>query len=120
MADIKYSVQLQYDKGGINLPLPVSTVEASITGTGIIVNKILVTTASPMALPLGGVTNPGLCTFKNLDATNSIIIGIDDTGLVTHDVIPAGGQAVRHMNGETPYVQANVADAMLFYTIIDQ
>lgn len=120
MSDISYAVQLTYDKNGRSLQVPATAITASLTNAGLTSGVILVTTASAMALPTSGITSPGLCIFKNLDATNSIIIGIDDTGLVTHDVIPAGGQVVRHMNGETPYAQANVADALLSYTIVDQ
>ena len=120
MADIRYALQFTYSKSGRTIHLPPVAIDVDSSKTGIISGIITVPSANALALPLDGVTDAGMCVFRNLSADNAIEIGIDDNGFVSQDTLPPGGLCVRFMDTRGPIAKAQTAPSLLEYTIIDQ
>lgn len=70
-------------------------------------------------LVLGDVSSIGYVALKNLDATNSIIVGSDGT-LYPIILRPNGGWAIVEWNAAAIHAKANVAICNLEYTIISE
>jgi hypothetical protein len=122
MSDVSLAIVLSYSKNGREFILRNATTAFDATGDGLASGVITATEAAAVAVPLGSVASPGLAVFQNLDDTNFIELGYDSTGFVAAMQIPAGGVAIVYLDGllAAPYVQADTADALLSYTIIEE
>ena len=76
--------------------------------------------AAAEAIEKGDVVTVGWCRFKNLDATNFVLIGYDDTGF-KHllKLLPGEAQVVR-LSQSTPQAQADTGAVLLAYTIYEE
>jgi hypothetical protein len=119
MADeLKIAIQATYTKNGRTLTIPAESDSVTVTGNKVVSGVMLATQASAIAVPIGGIGTVGYCIFKNLNATNYVNIGVDDSGLVVQTTLLAGEQCILRMTG-APYVQADTADCLLSYTVIE-
>lgn len=94
----------------------------TVTGNGYIENTQLIgTDAGGEALVLGEVGTPGWCRFQNLDDTNFVEIGFDDTGFVTFLKLLANEETGwMRISQAAPYARADTANVRLNYTIIEE
>jgi len=119
MADeLSYAMQVTYTHNGRTLQLPATTITVDVTGNNIVSGVMLATVASAVAVPIGAIGTSGFAVFRNLDATNYVNIGVDSAGLVVQTKLLAGEQCMMRMTA-APYVQADTADCLLSYTVIE-
>ena len=72
------------------------------------------------ALDMGELTTAGYAQFTNLDSTNYVEIGIDDTGTFEPLVkLKAGEAAILRLTTNAPYARANTAAVDLDYLIFE-
>jgi hypothetical protein len=72
------------------------------------------------ALGLGSLTTPGFAVFQNLDATNFIELGIDDTGTFeAFAKLKPGEIGMIRLTTLAPYAKADTAAVDLFYLIYE-
>lgn len=76
--------------------------------------------AAHEALPMGDVATAGWARFENLDATNYVQIGVDNTGtfIPVIKLMPSECVIVR-LATNAPYAKANTAAVKLDYEIYD-
>jgi hypothetical protein len=110
--------QISYSKNGKTLTITPVNIYITCTGNGVSAGVSSFGFAAAAAIPLGGVTSPGFAKFKNLDATNSIRIGWDDSGFVYFTTIPAGKEITVFLKA-APWALALTAAVLLEYTIFD-
>jgi len=67
----------------------------------------------------GDVSTVGWCYFKNLDSTNYIEIGFDDTGFVTFLKLKPGEAAICRLSQDVPQAKADTGACDLEYAIIE-
>ena len=123
MADLEMALQLRYSKSGRALSYSPTQVAATLTGTGMADGVVSIGTgAGGTALPLGSVATPGVCVIANLDATNYVTLGYDDSGFVAVMKILPGGFVVVHLDGAiaAPYLKADTDACLVSYTIAAQ
>ena len=122
MADeLTISASGTYYKNGVRRNFTADSLQVDVSGDGMINNVQEITAvAGGEAIELGDVATPGWARFKNLDDTNFIEIGFDDTGFVTFLKLLAGEETgwIR-LSQAAPYAQADTAACLLEYTIID-
>ena len=76
--------------------------------------------AAHEALPMGDVAAAGWGFFKNLDATNYVQIGVDNTGtFIPFLRLNAGEFCFVRLATNAPYAKANTAAVQLKYLIFD-
>lgn len=122
MADFSYVLEFAYSKSGTRLPFNSGKIDVALTGTGMASALLTVTESAALAIPLAGVTSPGLMVLENLDATNYIQLGYDDSGFVAVMRVRPGQLLIVSLIGlmEAPYAQANTANCLSRYTIVPQ
>ena len=116
---LQTSVTCTYVKSGVSVQDVIISTTEDLTGAGRAGDVISATTAA-MAIPLGGVTSPGgVAFFKNLNATNYVEIGFDDSGFVSIAKLLPGQIALIPLVA-APWVRANTAACLLQYKIMDR
>lgn len=90
----------------------------TMTGTDFVHNTQNIATSAE-ALAKGDITTPGYCMFHNLDGTNYVEIGYDDTGFKPTVRLNAGEWAMFRCTQAAPQAQANTAAVNLEYIILE-
>ena len=118
--ELNFSVSVTYNKSGVNTARAVLASAEDLTGAGTVQAIKLVGFAAAEALALGGVTTPGgVAWFKNLNATNFVQIGFDDTGFVPiAKLLPGECALIPLVNA--PWAQADTGACLLEYQIFDR
>jgi len=113
------TITTTYTKNGVTFSEAIVGGPETLTGGGVQGGVVSVTT-SAMAIPLGGVTTPGgLAVFKNLNATNYLEIGFDDSGFVAFaKLLPGQVACIPLVNA--PWARANTAACLMQYKIMDR
>ena len=116
-----YQVRMTIDEDGRRQDIATAAIDPGQTGKAIMSGVLSVVHTSATEVPLGPVTTPGWAMFRNLDATNYVNLGYDDTGFVAVMKIGAGQCVVVSLDAvlAAPYVQAAVATCLLDYTILN-
>jgi hypothetical protein len=120
MADeLKITGQLWFTKGGIKINLGTRDHFVTVSGDHAI-HKSQEIGTSAEALDIGEITTVGYCWFRNMDSTNFVEIGYDDTGFKNLIKLKAGEECgpVRLGQG-APYALADTAAVDLEYVIIE-
>lgn len=119
MADqLQTNITVTYKKGNVTFSEVTVAAAEDLTGAGV-ASGIISATTTAAAIPLGGVTAPGVATFKNLDATNYLEIGFDSSGFVSFSKLLPGEVAIIPLVN-APWVRAHTAACLLQYKIMDR
>jgi hypothetical protein len=121
MADeITIKVYLSVSKTGVPA-ITQSPGQKTITMTG--TDLILATQSigtSAENINKGEITTPGMCIMHNLDATNFVEIGHDETGSFVADVkIKAGEWNLFRLNQAVPQGKADTGAVLLEYLMLE-
>jgi hypothetical protein len=119
MADeITAQVRLTFSKGGISLSRGPNSFNVDVSGSDAIhATQNIDTTAENIAK--GDITTPGYMWVKNLDSTNFVEIGYDDTGFKNLIKLKAGEEALFRLTQTTPQAKADTAAVDIEYMIIE-
>ena len=123
MADEITIVQkLTYEKGGSKFQIPSTTINVDAAGTNWIHNVQSIGTGSHEAISVGDVSSAELFYFKNLDATNYVDIGTDNTGTFIPAIrVKAGKEGwIPCVSTNALYAKANTASVNLEYFLASQ
>jgi len=122
MSDVTFNMTAKYDKNGTDLQFGTGSVGVDLTGDEMIDGVLTATSAAALAIPLGGVSTGGVCIIHNLDDTNYVTLGYDDTGFQSVMQILAGDFIKVYLDDliSAPYVQADTADCLIRYLIFEQ
>jgi hypothetical protein len=117
--EITLVIQIQQTKNGKSFADSTGGLSITQTGNSVSSGVILALEASAVSLPLGDIASPGLALVRNLDATNYIELGYDDTGFEAVMKIPAGQAVLVSLDGimAAPQVKANTANALTSFSI---
>ena len=74
---------------------------------------------SAETLAKGSIGTVGVCEFQNLDATNFVEIGFDDTGFKSVIKLKAGERFVVRLSTSAPQAKADTASVELAYTMYE-
>ena len=120
--EITLAIQIQQTKNGRSFQDATGALSITQTGNSYVTGVVLALAASAVSLPIGDVAAPGLALVRNLDATNYIELGYDDTGFVAVMKIPAGQAVLVSLDGimAAPQVKANTANALTSFSIFAQ
>lgn len=107
-----------YSKNGKRQVFSGSSLAVTVT-ENVVIDNVQSIGTSAEALALGDVAVPGWCRFKNLDATNYVEIGFDDSGFVTFLKLLKGEETGwMRISQAAPYARANTGAVLLDYTIV--
>ena len=117
--EITLAIQIQQTKNGKSFTDSTGGLSITQTGNSVSSGVILALAASAVSLPLGDIATPGLALVRNLDATNYVELGYDDTGFEAVMKIPAGQAVLVSLDGimAAPQVKANTANALTSFSI---
>ena len=120
MADeISYAVQIQYSKNGRSQVKAATSNTLDVTGNNLVSGVEATANDAHNAIDKGGIGTLGLCHFENLDATNTIEIGYDDSGaFVTAASLAPGMEALFKPTGAV-YHKAGAGTPLLSYTLFE-
>ena len=117
--ELTITISATYNQDGVAFNEIMTQDYQDLTGHGVSRGVTSVAT-SAAALELAGVTTPGgVALFKNLDATNYVEIGWDDSGFVAAVKLLAGQVALVPLVN-APWAKANTGACLLQYTIFDR
>jgi hypothetical protein len=123
MADeITMQVYLTFDKNGIAaFDIDSGNVSVDVTGNNAVYNIQDVGTSAEN-LVVGDVGTAGFIIAHNLDATNFVEIGYDDTGFVSCTKLKAGEWQLFRMSdsASTPQAKFDTGAGMLEYYLIEE
>lgn len=93
--------------------------QVTMTGTDLIYGSQIIGTSAEN-INKGEVTTPGMSLFHNLDSTNYIEIGHDETGSFVADIkVKAGEWCLVRLNQTTPQAKATGGNVAVEYLIIE-
>lgn len=107
-----------YSKNGRTRQLTSTSTEHDVTANTVIEQVQSIGFEAHEAIALGDVATFGFAYFKNLDATNFVRIGIDETGTFHPFIKLLAGQEAQVWLSEAPYAQANTGAVLLDYLIV--
>jgi hypothetical protein len=116
--ELKLRFGADFAKGSAAVAMDVQTQNITITGTRYIRNVQTVGTGAE-ALLLGDLATVGYIIAHNLDATNFVEIGYDDTGFKNMVTLKAGEYAQFRSSQAAPQARADTASVELEYTIFE-
>jgi hypothetical protein len=115
--ELTVSVDVRYAKGGDSLNFSTAK-QITVSGTKRISNvQALSTTAEVVAV--GEVGTAGVAWFKNLDATNNILLGLDSDADPSFAVIKPGEAFVIRLASSTLYAKSSAGTPSLAYGVIE-
>ena len=117
--ELKIITQMRFSKGGTELIRGSKDTFVTVSGNYAVHNVQAVGFAAAEALIKGDITTVGYCWFKNLDATNFVEVGYDDTGFKNVIKLKAGEEAVVRLGQNTPQAQADTAGVKLEYIMVE-
>lgn len=122
MSQLQVALQMIYAKSDRDFSYSPAPIITDPDGTGMVSGVMTATFAADVAVPLSGIAAPGMAVFANLDETNFITLGYDDTGFVSVMKIEPGAFVAVSLDGimAAPFVQADTADCLLAFTVISQ
>jgi hypothetical protein len=107
---------LRFAKGAAKDELALLAVSFDVAGTKHIHGRVTVDTTGAN-LPLGDITNPGMCIVVNRGVTNAAIISTGSGGSFLPKVSP-GRPTVFEINGTAVYAKAAASTTELEYLIV--
>lgn len=107
-----------FEKGGVKVERAPGSVDVTITGDHAI-HKTQEIGTSAENLDKGEITTPGYGLFHNLDGTNFVEIGYDDTGFKPTVKIESGEWALFRLAQATPQAKADTAACDLEFILIE-
>jgi len=120
MADeLTITTQLVFEKGNTKVRRGSKDVTIDVTGTDMIHATQAVGNASAENVAKGEITTPGYMWVKNLDGTNFVQIGYDDSGFKPTVKLLAGEEALFRCAQTTPQAQADTAAVNIEYIIVE-
>ena len=119
MSDITILTQMKFDKGSVVVERNSGVVTVSVSGTHAVhLTQNIGTSAENLGK--GGITNVGYAMFHNLDGTNFVLVGYDDSGFKDMIKVKAGEWSgpVR-LSQNTPQAKADTGALDLEYILIE-
>ena len=118
--ELKITTQLRYEKGNVKITVGSDDHYVDVSGDHSIHKTQEIGFAAAEALDIGEITTVGYGWFRNMDSTNYVEIGYDDTGVKALIKLKAGEQSgpVR-LGQDAPYAQADTAAVDLEYILIE-
>lgn len=107
-----------YSKNGRTRQLTSTSTQHDVSGNGVVEHVQSIGFATHEALDVAEVTTFGFAYFKNLDATNYVQIGIDESGTFHPFIKLLAGQEAQVWLSEAPYAQADTGAVLLDYVIV--
>lgn len=120
--EINVSLSLSASKGSIEVTRRSGNLLRDMSGDAYGANvQSIPTTAGGTALAtFAAVGTPGLTWFRNLDSTNYVDIGVEDSGTFYPFVkLKAGDCALLRLGTAAPYARANTSAVLLEYIILE-
>ena len=119
MADeITLSASFKVEKGGASFARSTGALQVDMSGSHIAAGTQAVGTSAE-ALEKGDITTPGLLYIKNMDGTNFVEVGYDDTGFKPTVKILAGEWAIFRLTQTTPQVKADTGACNIEYILVE-
>ena len=115
---IQTYLKLNRDSGRVNFTEQPSKLNITQAGSEYTEGIMTVGTTTHVAITLGAVGTPGPSYFRNLDTTNTIQIGTDNSGTFVPAVNLPATEFCLH-RPVTPYVKSAVATTRLQYIIVE-
>jgi hypothetical protein len=116
--ELTSTISVTHSANGVDFAETVVSSTEDLTGNGITAGVLSVAT-SAAAVPLGGVSTAGVAYFKNLDATNYLEIGWDDSGFVAAAKLLPGQVALIPLVN-APWARANTGACLMQYRIFER
>jgi hypothetical protein len=120
VADLTIGLSWDYNKTGRLRGLAATTLELTLTGTGVCENMQTVGTAAHEALVLGEVATYGWLYARNSDGTNFVQLGYDDTGTFRPFIKLLAGEFCMVPLAAAPYAKADTGSVKLDYMITER
>lgn len=119
MADeISYSIFFSMANGGSKQSRTTGTVKADQSAVGYVADVQNIGTSAEN-IAMGSVGAPGWAYFKNLDATNFVLIGYDATGFKDVIKLKAGEECWVRLSQAAPQAKADTLAIELEYIIFE-
>jgi hypothetical protein len=120
MADeLMIQTRILFEKGDVKVSQGPTTLVLDVAGTDAIRATQEIGFAAAEAINKGEITTPGYMWVRNLDPTNFVEIGYDDTGFKNVVKLKAGEEALFRLAQTTPQAQADTAAVRIEYIIIE-
>ena len=116
--ELKITTALRFVKGTINFDIAESDQYVDVSGDHSIYRTQEIGTSAE-TLDIGEITTVGWAFFRNLDNTNYVDIGYDDSGFKNLIRLKAGKYCIFRLAQNTPYAKANTANIDLEYILIE-
>ena len=117
--EIKVRIGLWVSKGNVSEDVAETDQYLTMTGDHLVHQTQEIGFAAAEALNVGEITTVGWAYFRNLDATNYVQIGYDDTGFKPTIKLKAGEYCVCRLGQDAPYAQADTGAVDLEYILIE-
>lgn len=117
--ELEVRLELSFSKSGVKIGTGKQTGILDVSGDYAIHNVQAIGFAAAEALSVGEITTAGYAWFHNIDSTNYVEIGYDDSGFKNLIKLKAGEQAIVRLGQDAPYAQADTASVDLEYVIIE-
>lgn len=120
--ELTLSASLSFEKDGVTngaVGKSVTAVRFTVTGDAYIESTVSAATSATV-VPLGGVTSPGWCYFKNMDDTNFVKIRNGSLGADLVKLKPGESAWFPMYDGAVPYVIADTDACLVEYLIVQR
>jgi len=120
--EITLVVQIQQTKNGRTFTDNTGGLTYTQTGNGVSSGVYLVSDSAAVAIPLAGIVEPESALLRNLDDTNFVTLGYDNTGFVPVMKIRPGQCVLVNLDGvlAVPQLKADTNDCLVSYSIFDR
>ena len=116
--EISYNIFFQVVKGGASISRATGSTNVTMTGDHIAAGTQAVGTAAE-ALEKGDITTPGMLLIHNMDDTNFVQVGYDDTGFKPVVDVRAGEYAMFRLTQAVTQVKADTGDCIIEYILVE-
>jgi len=116
--EITYNIFFEVEKGGAKFTRATGSQNITVSGDHIAAGTQNVGTSAE-ALEKGGITTTGMLYIHNLDGTNFVEVGYDDTGFKPTVKVKAGEYAAFRLTQSTPQVKADTAAVNIEYILVE-
>ena len=117
--EITYNIFFDVTKGGAKFSRSTGAVNITVAGSHVAAGTQAVGFAAAEALEKGDITTPGMLYIHNMDGTNYVEVGYDDTGFKPTVRINAGEYALFRCTQTTPQVKADTGAVNIEYILAE-
>jgi hypothetical protein len=117
--ELTIKTQITFEKGDVKMKQGPTTLTLDVSGEDAIRATQSIGFAAAENIAKGEITTPGYMWVRNLDDTNFVDIGYDDTGFKNVVQLKAGEEALFRLAQATPQAKADTAAVRIEYIIIE-